>query len=117
MLPLELQTPAEIARMLAGRVEALRLERGWTQLETAERAGIALATYRRFERTGQISLERLVKLAVVLDAQAGFQGLFALPPARSLAELERQSRPARKRGRRSDAKPRGATGPGRPARR
>lgn len=104
MLPIHLQTPRETAQMLAGRVRALRLERGWTQQEVADRTGIALATYRHFERTGQISLERLLKLAVVLDARAGFDGLFMPPPARSLAELERKDeRPARKRGRRSDA--------------
>lgn len=90
--------------MLARRVKALRLERGWTQQEIADRSGIALATYRRFERSGRISLERLLKLAVILDARAGFDKLFVPPPARSLSELEeKEDRPARKRGRRSDA--------------
>lgn len=90
--------------MLAERVKARRLERGWTQREIAERTGIALATYRRFERTGRIALERLLKLAVILDAQAGFEDLFVPARARSLAELEqREQQKARKRGRRSDA--------------
>lgn len=104
MLPPDLQSPRELARTLAGRVRALRLERGWTQQETAERAGLTLATYRRFERTGRISLERLLKLAVVLDSRGGFDHLFVAGPAGSMAELEqRVQRPARKRGRRSDA--------------
>jgi len=104
MFPIELQTPRDVARMLAERVKALRLDRGWTQKEVAERAGLALATYRRFERTGRISLERLVKLAVILDARAGFDQLFARPPARSLDELEqRAERPVRQRGMRRDA--------------
>jgi transcriptional regulator with XRE-family HTH domain len=90
--------------MLARRVKALRLENGWTQQEAAERAGLALATYRQFERTGRISLERLLKLAVILDARAGFDQLFARPPARSLAELEKRAeRQTRKRGKRRDA--------------
>src|SRR5690606_29289359 len=50
MLPIELQAPRDMARMLARRVKALRLDRGWTQQEVAERAGLTLATYRRFER-------------------------------------------------------------------
>lgn len=105
MLPSAIQSPREIARTLARRVKVLRLERGWTQQETAERAGLALATYRVFERTGRISLERLLKLAVILDARGGFEHLFVAPPARSLAELEQRSqRPSRKRGKRSDAK-------------
>lgn len=104
MLPLELQSSRELARTLAARVKALRLQRGWTQREAAERAGLAVATYRRFERTGSISLERLLKLAVVLDARSGLDQLFALPPARSLDELEARSSPAaRKRGRRRHA--------------
>lgn len=105
MLPFELQSPREIGRTLAGRVKDLRLERGWTQQETAERAGLTLGTYRRFERTGRISLERLLKLAVVLDARSGLDRLFVTGPAGSLAELEqRERRPARRRGKRSDAK-------------
>ncbi len=104
MLPVDLQPPHELARTLAERVKVLRLERGWTQQETAERAGLTLATYRRFEREGRISLERLLKLAVVLDARRGFDHLFVADPAGSLAELEqRVQRSARKRGRRSDA--------------
>lgn len=104
MLPFDLRTPAEIAGLLADRVRALRLQRGWTQQELAERAGLTLATYRRFEHSGRISLERLLRIAVVLDARAGFDRLFPLPPAQSLAELaERTQQPARKRGRRNRA--------------
>lgn len=103
MLPVELRSPREIAEMLARRVKTLRLERGWTQQEIADRSGISLATYRRFERSGRISLARLLKLSVVLDAQGGFENLFALPPAQSLSDLEEEERPTRKRGKRSDA--------------
>ncbi|MEX0893809.1 MAG: helix-turn-helix transcriptional regulator [Gemmatimonadota bacterium] len=103
MLPIDLQSPRDMARMLARRVKGLRLGRGWTQQETAERAGIAPATYRRFERTGQISLDRLLKLAVILDARAGFDQLFPRSPAQSLAELEQRAQQPRKRGKRRDA--------------
>lgn len=90
--------------MLAERVKTLRIDRGWTQEELAERAGLRLATYRRFERTGHVSLERLLKLTVVLDARAGFERLFVRSPASSLAELEQRSeRQARKRGKRRNA--------------
>src|SRR5687768_7354047 len=99
MLPLELQTPGEIGRNVAAKVRALRLHRGWTQQEIADRSGLTLATYRRFERTGRIALERLLRIAVVLDARAGFDQIFALPPARSLAEMAQRAQPARKRGR------------------
>jgi transcriptional regulator with XRE-family HTH domain len=72
----------------------------------AARAGVAPDTLKRFEQTGQISLERLVKLAVALDAMAGFEGLFPEPVATSLNELEaittaRTRRRGRRRGRRA----------------
>lgn len=114
MLPIELQTSRDIARTLARRVRALRLERGWTQQEVAERAGLALATYRTFERSGRVSLDRLLKLAFIFEARSGFDQLFALKPIRSLAELEqRVERPSRKRGKRSDAQTRSTAGLGR----
>src|SRR4028119_282951 len=101
MLPLQLLTPGEIACLLAKRVRTLRLQRGWTQQEIAARSGLTLPTYRRSERTGQISLDRLLKGAVVLAGRAGFDQIFALPPAQSLAELaERTRHSTRKRGRR-----------------
>ena len=100
MLPLGLQTPTEIAKEIASRVRAQRLLRGWTQRELAERAGLTLATYRRFERTGRIAFERLLRIAVLLDAQAGFERIFELPRARSLSELAERAEPGRKRGRR-----------------
>jgi len=104
MLPLSIQTSPEIARELARRVRVRRLERAWTQRELADRAGLNLETYRVFERTGRISLERLLNLAIVLNSTTALEGLFAAPPAQSLDELERrQSGPGRKRGRRSDA--------------
>jgi transcriptional regulator with XRE-family HTH domain len=106
MLPIELKTPGEIGRMLASRVRAMRLQRGWTQQELAERAGLTLATYRRFERTGRIALERLLRIAVILDARAGFDELFAMPPAQSLAELAERTQPqTRQRGRRNREEP------------
>lgn len=104
MLHIDLQAAPEIARMMAERVRTLRIDRGWTQQELAERAGVRLATYRRFERTGHISLERLLKLAVVLDTRAGFEQLFVRSPASSLAELERRAeRQTRTRGKRRNA--------------
>ncbi|MGQ0562509.1 MAG: helix-turn-helix domain-containing protein [Gemmatimonadota bacterium] len=98
MLPIELRTPADIVRMVAERVRALRLERGWSQQELAQRSGIAFETYKRFERSGQISLERLAKIATVLDALRGFDELFRPAVARGLEDLERRTaKPARKR--------------------
>jgi len=103
MIPVELQTPAEIVVGIAERARALRISRGWTQQELADRSDVALDTLRRFERTGKIALERLVRIAVVLDAVGPLGQLFSAPPAATLAEMERAERrrvraPARRRG-------------------
>lgn len=101
MLPLALRTVDEIARDLAARVKALRLARNWTQKEVSARAGLKLETYRVFERTGRISLERLIRLARALDMSAGFDQLFPEPEAHSLDELEKRDvQQKRKRARR-----------------
>lgn len=103
MLPMELQSPREVARELADRVRVMRLERAWTQKEMAERAGVALATYRRFETEGLVSLERLLSIAQVLDALPQFDVLFRQRAPDSLDELERRET-RRQRGKRRDAK-------------
>ena len=95
-----LESARDAARRIAERVRRSRLHRGWSQEELASRAGVALPTYRVFERTGNISLERLLRIASVLDSRRGFEELFALPTAGSIAELEARSEArTRKRGR------------------
>ena len=94
-----IETPASVARRLAERVRALRLERGWSRGELAERAGISEETVKSFERRAQITLSRLLLIARALDVLDDFFPLFAPRPAGSLAEIEAQQRP-RLRGRR-----------------
>lgn len=86
MLSLELTSAAEQAQALAARVRALRLRLGWTQVEAAGRAGMTLASYKRFERTGEIALRSLLKLALVMDQLDRVEALFQPPPWRSLDE-------------------------------
>ena len=96
MIALELQTTAELLEGVARRAQALRVERGWTQLELARRSGVALGTLKHFERTGKISFERLVSIAVVLGAVQPLGELFAPGPARTLAELEQRAIPRKR---------------------
>jgi transcriptional regulator with XRE-family HTH domain len=96
-LPL-IEEPGALCQKLAERVRILRLERTWTRDELARRAGVATATLKHFERTGQVALERLVRLAVALDASDGFEGLLTARP-QTLAQLEQPMR-RRQRGRR-----------------
>lgn len=98
MLSFVLRTPPEVARSLGERVAELRLLRNWKRATLAERAGVSSASLRRFETTGQISLESLLKLALALGCLDQFDELLRPPPARSIADLDRQ-RVARRRKR------------------
>jgi len=63
------------------------------------RAGISLGSLKRFERTGEISLERLLRIAFALGASDDFEQLFAPRDPRSLDEIIAEP-PTRQRGRR-----------------
>jgi transcriptional regulator with XRE-family HTH domain len=95
-----LTTPEQVSRDLATRIKALRLARGWKQTTLAQRSGVSLASLRRFEESGRISLQSLLDLAFALKRLDDFEAVLEPPPASSLAELEaREKRPSRKRGR------------------
>ena len=95
-----LATPEQVSAALASRLKELRLARGWKQATLAERSGVSLASLRRFEETGKVSLQNLLDLAFALNRLDDFEALFQGPRASSLAELEAsEKRPARKRGR------------------
>jgi transcriptional regulator with XRE-family HTH domain len=94
-------SPGGIAKEIASRMKARRLGLGWSRKMLATRAGVSPWTLKHFETSGQIGLETLVKIAVVLGNVRGFEGLFAADagmPA-SIADLEKLHPPLRKRGR------------------
>jgi len=94
-----LQTPEQVATALAERLRELRLAKGWRQVTLAERSGVSLGSLRRFESSGRVSLENLLKLAFALHRLDDFDKVFQPPPAASMAELEaREKRPRRQRG-------------------
>ncbi|MFU8781378.1 MAG: helix-turn-helix domain-containing protein [Kiritimatiellia bacterium] len=95
----QLVTPEEVALDLAKRLQALRLLKVWKQSSLARRAGVSLGTLRRFEQTGKISLDGLLRLSFALGRLSDFEALLHPPPASSMAELAAQStKPCRKRG-------------------
>ncbi|MDJ0839844.1 MAG: helix-turn-helix transcriptional regulator [Acidobacteriota bacterium] len=99
MLSLDFLTPAEASALHARRVRELRLYHEWTHEELAQRAGITVASLKRFENTGQISLDRLLSIAMALGALQDFEQLFPKPAAKTLSDLEKQE-VTRQRGRR-----------------
>ena len=48
---------------------------GYTQPELSSRSGVSLGSLKRFESSGQISLESLLKLALVLECLGDFSAV------------------------------------------
>ena len=87
------RNPVQMVREIGGRIRAHRLARGWTQAELAERSGLSLSTLKLLERTGQGSLQRLAKIAVILNLDGELRELFSAPPAyESQDAVERATR-------------------------
>ena len=76
----------DILAGLAERARALRVLRRLRQEELAVRAGVGVMTVRRFEKTGRASMENVLRIAVALRAETGFESLFQAPKYRTLDE-------------------------------
>jgi transcriptional regulator with XRE-family HTH domain len=95
---LSLKSRSELFAELVERCRATRLRQNRTQKEAAERAGIPLSTYRRFEQSGQLSLERFVAVLHALNQVAALEQLLTPPPVNDLDELD-AAPPERQRAR------------------
>jgi transcriptional regulator with XRE-family HTH domain len=82
---------SQIIQGIADRARAERIRCHYTQAELAERSGVPLSTYKRFEREGQIALESLAKVAIALRMESELNGLFEKTAAsfESLDAVER----------------------------
>lgn len=80
-------TPKEVMILLSKNVAALRKEQNFTQKELSEKSGVAYASIRKFERTGIISLESLLKISNTLDRLAEFESLLLPDEMEGLKKL------------------------------
>ena len=72
MLTINILTPDSVMQTLKDNFKNRRLSFDLTQEGLANRSGVSLGSLKRFESTGQISLESLLKLAVILDCLEDF---------------------------------------------
>lgn len=85
----QFRNPNRLIRAIGQRIRDHRKARGWTQAELAERSGVSLSTLKLLEREGKGSLQRLAKIAVILDLDDGLRQLFSGSPAyASLDEVQ-----------------------------
>jgi transcriptional regulator with XRE-family HTH domain len=61
----------EISKRFKTRRKALKL----TQKELSQKSGVSLGSIKRFEQSGQIAFEFLLKLALVLECLEDFEGV------------------------------------------
>lgn len=97
-MPVLVEPNLDLSTAIAARLQARRLELGWSRDTLSERAAVSPATLRAFERTGQVSLRRLVRLADALGLRDELERLFLPREVRSLEELAERSQ-RRQRGR------------------
>ena len=102
IISFNISTPDDVAKQIATRVKARRLELNLTQEGIAARAGLKFATYRRFEQTGEISLKGLLQIGFALNALSEFDALFAEKQYQSLDDVLNEQNVIRKRGKKNE---------------
>ena len=81
-------TPQEINKKIAERIRLIRKRRKLSQERLSEKSGVSLGSVKRFERSGEISLISLTKIAIALDLEQGLKDLFKDVPLLSLEEID-----------------------------
>ncbi|PWM78860.1 MAG: transcriptional regulator [Phascolarctobacterium sp.] len=81
-------TPAEINAGIAERIRTIRRRRKISQEKLSEQSGVSLGSVKRFERSGEISLLSLTKIAIALGLQTDMQNLFKDIPFQSIEEIK-----------------------------
>ena len=87
MKKLQWETPEEINLSLAKRVKNLRKRKKITQVELSKNTGVSYGTIKLFERSGNISLLSLTKIAIELDCSDEIKSLFTNTAYSSIQEV------------------------------
>jgi transcriptional regulator with XRE-family HTH domain len=100
MVSINFMTPQETLMALVLRIRTKRLSFDLSQKTLSEKSGVSYGVLKKFERTGQISLRSLLKIASTLDALSDFDQLFLPKSAETVLSLDELMKDtSRKRGR------------------
>ena len=69
------RSPKEVMLLLSKNIITLRKQMKMSQKELSERSGVAYASVRKFESTGIISLESLLKVCEALKRLTDFESI------------------------------------------
>lgn len=87
MINLYQKTWNEIDNDIANRMVKLQKRRKITQKALAAKSGVSLGSIKRFEQSGEISLQSLTKLAIALEVEGELDTLFDSVPFQSIEEV------------------------------
>ena len=87
MINLYQKTWTEINNEIARKIVHLRKRKKITQKQLAARSGVSLGSLKRFEQSGEISLQSLTKIAIALDVEEELENLFDNVPFASIEEV------------------------------
>lgn len=87
MINLYQKTWTEINNDIAQKMVRLRKRKKITQKQLAARSGVSLGSLKRFEQSGEISLQSLTKIAIALDVENELEDLFNNVPFASIEEV------------------------------
>lgn len=84
----------EFRLALGARIKQLRKERGWSLSRMVLDHGYADTQWRRYERTGALTIESLLRIATIFELSLSklLNGLAEFP-AKSVAEIEGKNPP------------------------
>ena len=86
------ETVEELDLKLAERMRNIRKRRGISQKKLSDLSGVSLGSIKRFESTGQISLQSLKKLDMELELADELRNLFTQVPYKNIEEVIHESR-------------------------
>ena len=87
MINLFQKTSTEINIEIAKRMVLLRKRKKLTQKELSAKADVSLGSLKRFEQSGEISLQSFTKLAIALEVEGELENLFSEVPFDSIEEV------------------------------
>lgn len=100
IVTLNLHTPHEVLLQIALRAKEKRLFLNLSQKSLSDLSGVSFGVIKKFETTGKIAFESLLKLAFVLEAINEFADLFSPQSLESYASLDQLlKKKTRRRGR------------------
>ena len=99
-MSIDIKTPQDVQREFAARFKARRLAMNLTQEGLAARSGVSWSSLKRFEYTGLIALDALLRLSLVLECLGDFDRVCAVDAqslgSKSLDELLTEPKRRRK---------------------